>query len=177
MAGSAVPGDISKAWEWRQLNDELDRRSEVDLEKVGQQIQDLQDHLKTVTNQLIDRRAWAGQVRRTGRAQRQALMGWLSIINRIGKGFGIRVPQLRREAQQKMEECRDTVPVWVMPLSRLVENFDFSAPRFDVVIIDEASQCDVMALMALAIARKVVVVGDDKQVSPGAVGQKMGTCR
>ena len=60
-----------------------------------------------------------------------------------------------------------------MPLSRLVENFDFSAPRFDVVIIDEASQCDVMALMALAIARKVVVVGDDKQVSPVAVGQQL----
>ncbi len=171
--GSTPPGDVFKAWEWRQLNDELVRRAEVDLEQLGRQIEDLQDQLKSVTNQLIDRKAWAGQVRRTRRAQRQALIGWLSIINRIGKGFGRRVPQLRREAQQKMEECREAVPVWVMPLSRLVENFDFSAPRFDVVIIDEASQCDVMALMALAIARKVVVVGDDKQVSPVAVGQQL----
>jgi very-short-patch-repair endonuclease len=171
--GSTPPGDVFKAWEWRQLNDELVRRAEVDLEELGRQIEDLQDQLKSVTNQLIDRKAWAGQVRRTRRAQRQALIGWLSIINRIGKGFGRRVPQLRREAQQKMEECREAVPVWVMPLSRLVENFDFSAPRFDVVIIDEASQCDVMALMALAIARKVVVVGDDKQVSPVAVGQQL----
>ena len=172
--GSTPPGDVFKAWEWRQLNDELVRRAEVDLEELGRQIEDLQDQLKSVTNQLIDRKAWAGQVRRTRRAQRQALIGWLSIINRIGKGFGRRVPQLRREAQRKMEECREAVPVWVMPLSRLVENFDFSAPRFDVVIIDEASQCDVIALMALAIARKVVVVGDDKQVSPVAVGQQLG---
>jgi very-short-patch-repair endonuclease len=171
--GSTPPGDALKAWEWRQLNDELDHRAEVDLEDLGRQIQDINDQLKRLTNQLIDRRAWVGQVRRTGTAQRQSLMGWLSIVTRIGRGFGRRVPQLRREAQQKMEECRDAVPVWIMPLSRLVENFDFSEPRFDVVIIDEASQCDVMALMALAIARKVVVVGDDKQVSPTAVGQKV----
>lgn len=171
--GNSPPGDALKAWEWRQHNDELDRRAEVDLEDLGRQIQEINDELKRLTNQLIDRKAWAGQVRRTGTAQRQALMGWLSIVTRIGRGFGRRVPQLRREAQMKMEECRDAVPVWIMPLSRLVENFDFSEPRFDVVIIDEASQCDVMALMALAIARKVVVVGDDKQVSPTAVGQKI----
>jgi len=171
--GILPPGDVLKAWEWRQLNDELDHRAEVDLEDLGRQIQEINDQLKRLTNQLIDRKAWVGQVRRTGTAQRQALMGWLSIVTRIGRGFGRRVPQLRREAQQKMEECRDAVPVWIMPLSRLVENFDFSEPRFDVVIIDEASQCDVMALMALAIARKVVVVGDDKQVSPTAVGQKI----
>ena len=30
--GSTPPGDIFKAWEWRQLNDELVRRAEVDLE-------------------------------------------------------------------------------------------------------------------------------------------------
>ena len=171
--GHNPPGYAMNAWDWRQLNDELDRRAEVDLEDLGYQIQEINDQLKRLTNQLIDRKAWIGQVRRTGTAQRQALMGWLSIVGRIGKGFGRRVPQLRREAQQKMEECRDAVPVWIMPLSRLVENFDFSAPRFDVVIIDEASQCDVMALMALAIARKVVVVGDDKQVSPTAVGQRI----
>jgi very-short-patch-repair endonuclease len=41
------------------------------------------------------------------------------------------------------------------------------------VVIDEASQCDVMALLALALAKKVVIVGDDEQVSPLAVGQKL----
>jgi very-short-patch-repair endonuclease len=169
----AVPGDVMRAWEWRQLNDELIRRDEVDLEQIGRDLENLNSRIKDVTNQLVDRRAWAGQVRRTTLAHRQALMGWLQTINRIGKGFGKRVAALRTAAQQEMEKCRDAVPVWVMPLSRVVENFDFSAPRFDVVIIDEASQCDVMALLALAIARNVVVVGDDKQVSPVAVGQKL----
>ncbi|HWG45703.1 MAG TPA: AAA domain-containing protein, partial [Gemmataceae bacterium] len=112
------------------------------------------------------------QVRHTSLAQRQALVGWLHTIGRIGKGFGKRAAMLRRVAQQKMEDCRTAVPVWIMPLARVAESFDFSGPRFDVVIIDEASQCDVMALLAVVLARQVVIVGDEKQVSPLAVGQK-----
>ena len=36
-----------------------------------------------------------------------------------------------------------------MPLSRVVENFDPRRNRFDVVIIDESSQADVIALTAI----------------------------
>ena len=42
----------------------------------------------------------------------------------------------------------------------------------DVVILDEASQSDVLGLTAFALAKEVVVVGDHEQVSPYAVGQK-----
>jgi metallophosphoesterase superfamily enzyme len=38
------------------------------------------------------------------------------------------------------------------------------------VIIDEASQSDLTALPSLLRAKKVLIVGDDKQVSPDAVG-------
>jgi hypothetical protein len=38
------------------------------------------------------------------------------------------------------------------------------------VIIDEASQSDLTALPALLRAKKILVVGDDKQVSPEGVG-------
>jgi very-short-patch-repair endonuclease len=61
-----------------------------------------------------------------------------------------------------------------MPLSRVVENFDPRLTRFDVVIIDEASQSDVMALVALYLGKTVLVVGDHEQVSPSAVGQDLG---
>ena len=102
------------------------------------------------------------------------MVGWLDTIRRIGKGHGIRVSLLRAEAARKMSECRGAVPVWVMPLSRVVENFDPRTTRFDVVIIDEASQSDVMALVALYLGKTVLVVGDHEQVSPSAVGQDLG---
>ena len=59
-----------------------------------------------------------------------------------------------------MVQSRSAVPVWIMPLSRVVENFDPTQVRFDVVIIDEASQSDVMALIALYLGKQVVIVGD-----------------
>ncbi len=37
---------------------------------------------------------------------------------------------------------------------------------FDVVIVDEASQSDLWALPAILRGKRILVVGDDKQVSP-----------
>jgi very-short-patch-repair endonuclease len=168
------PRDAPSAWTWRQLNDELDRRSGVSLEALQAKSEKMREQLRRATVELIDKRSWSSQVRRTSSRQRQALVGWLDTIRRIGKGHGIRVSHLRAEAARKMRECRGAVPVWVMPLSRVVENFDPRTTRFDVVIIDEASQSDVMALVALYLGKTVLVVGDHEQVSPSAVGQDLG---
>ena len=172
--GEQPPGDPETAWIWRQLEQELNHRASVSLEQLQAKNDKLREELRRVTVDLIDRRAWAFQAKRTTSRQRQALIGWLDTIRRIGKGTGIRVPKLRAEAAKKMRECRSAVPVWVMPLSRVVENFDPRSARFDVVIIDEASQSDVMALMALYLGKTVLVVGDHEQVSPTAVGQDLG---
>ena len=168
------PRNAASAWTWRQLNDELDRRSGVSLEALQTKSEKMREQLRRATVELIDKRSWSSQARRTSSRQRQALVGWLDSIRRIGKGHGIRVSLLRMEAARKMSECRGAVPVWVMPLSRVVENFDPGTTRFDVVIIDEASQSDVMALVALYLGKTVLVVGDHEQVSPSAVGQDLG---
>ena len=168
------PRDPASAWTWRQLNDELDRRAGVSIETLQAKSEKLREQLRRVTVGLIDTQAWSAQARRTSSRQRQALVGWLDTIRRIGKGHGIRVSLLRTEAARKMSECRSAVPVWVMPLSRVVENFDPCSTRFDVVIIDEASQSDVMALVALYLGKTALVVGDHEQVSPSAVGQDLG---
>ena len=172
-AAPSHPGNAIEAWLWRQLHDELERRASVHLEEIQYSIDRCNEDLRTITVELIDRRAWSFQAKRTSLTQRQALIGWLDTIRKIGKGTGIRAPRLRAEAAGKMAECRTAVPVWIMPLSRVVENFDPRKSRFDVVIIDEASQSDVMALVALYLGASVVVVGDHEQVSPSAVGQEI----
>lgn len=166
----APPGDVQAAWLWRQLHDELERRGKKSFPALQAQIDRLGPELRRVTAELIERRAWGAQVRRTTPQQQQALVGWLDMVRRIGKGMGKRVPRLIVEASQKMTECRSAVPVWIMPLARAVETFE-PTTRFDVVITDEASQADVMALIPFYMARRVVVVGDHEQVSPSAVGQ------
>ncbi|MFZ2627560.1 MAG: AAA domain-containing protein, partial [Rugosibacter sp.] len=67
--------------------------------------------------------------------------------------------------------CRAAVPVWVMPVSMIAENFDPRTTRFDVVIVDEASQADLNALIPVYLGSQVVVVGDNEQVTPLGVGK------
>jgi hypothetical protein len=172
-SGRDLPGDAEEAWLWRQLHDELEARAKVSLPALQKEIARFQKDLQATTAELVDRRAWASQVRRTTLVQRQSLIGWLNTVRRIGKGTGKRVPRLRAEARSKMAESRTAVPVWIMPLSRVVESFTPGSTRFDVVIIDEASQSDVMGLLAFYLGRQVIVVGDHEPVSPDAVGERL----
>ncbi|MFS8064294.1 MAG: AAA domain-containing protein, partial [Luteimonas sp.] len=131
------------------------------------------DALREATGQLIDRSAWLGQLRRTNLAARQALQGWADTQRKIGKGTGKRVPELQAKARELLTQAREAVPVWIMPLTRVAESFDPRQGRFDVVIIDEASQSDITGLLAWYLGESVVVVGDHEQVSPSAVGQQI----
>ena len=62
-------------------------------------------------------------------------------------------------------------PVWIMPISLVAEHFDPATSQFDVVIIDEASQADLNALIPLYMGKQVIVVGDHEQVTPLGVGK------
>lgn len=67
-------------------------------------------------------------------------------------------------------QSNPAVPCWIMSHHRIAETLPAELGCFDLVIIDEASQSDLTALPALLRARKILVVGDDKQVSPEGVG-------
>lgn len=165
------PGEPGAAWEWRQLHDELERRAATDLDECQSALDQASRRLRQIKVELIDRMAWLAQTRRTSPSQRQALIGWLDTIRKLGKGTGANAPRLRAAAARLMSQCQGAVPVWVMPLARVVQNFNPHTTRFDAVIIDEASQSDILALGALYLGRRVIVVGDHEQVSPAAVGQ------
>jgi very-short-patch-repair endonuclease/DNA polymerase III delta prime subunit len=169
--GGQPPGDPEPAWRWRQLEQALCERHARDVQAVQRDIAKSSEMVMQATAEAVNSQAWAKQKDRIKLPQQQALVGWLQTIRRIGRGTGRRAPRLRAEARRQMEQCRDAVPVWIVPLSRLAENFEIQSGLFDVVIIDEASQCDILGLIALYIGKRVVVVGDNEQVSPDAVGE------
>ena len=171
----ALPGNVADAWLHRQLADEIARRQRSSLEAAQAELEQARMDLRRVTAELSETAAWEAQLHRTSLADQQALIGWLDTVKRIGKGTGKRAGVLREEAQRLMGRAAEAVPVWVMPLSRVVHSFDPARSPFDVVIIDEASQMDVLGLIAIYLGKKVVVVGDHEQVSPLAVGQDVDT--
>jgi very-short-patch-repair endonuclease len=171
-AGGVPPGNPTDAWQWRQLHDELERRGRVSLETLQERIDKLGKQLRETTAELTEKKAWLAQARRTSLEQRQALRGWKEFMRRVGRGTGIRAPRLLAEARKLIPVCQSAVPVWIMPLNRVVESFDPQKNSFDVVIIDEASQADVMSMAALYLGKEIIIVGDHEQVSPLAVSQR-----
>ncbi len=172
-AGPNLPGDVEAAWQHRQFTQELDRRARLDPDTLQRELSTLNDHVQTVTRSLVENLSWAAQAKRTSPAEHAALTAWAQFIRRIGKGTGKRAEEHRREARKQLDVARGAVPVWIMPLARVAESFLPGERLFDVVILDEASQCDISALVAFALGRQVVVVGDDEQVSPLDIGQNV----
>lgn len=69
----------------------------------------------------------------------------------------------------------DVLPVWLLSPETLAVLFP-REPLFDVVIIDEASQCTVEhGLPVLMRSRRVVVAGDDKQMPPTSFFQSQAS--
>jgi very-short-patch-repair endonuclease len=102
-------------------------------------------------------------------------IGASTALRKIGKGTGRSAAAWQAHAQRAMESAVEAVPVWVMSIDRAIEQFAGGA-RFDVVIVDEASQADLFALPVLSLAERAVVVGDDQQIGPqlGFVGSVSG---
>jgi very-short-patch-repair endonuclease/DNA polymerase III delta prime subunit len=164
------PGEVREAWNIKQWSQELNRRQKVDFDRLQHETNRLRQQVRSATANYVENRTWASQLRRTGVRQQQALVGWLDLMRKIGTGKGKRAPHLKAMAREKLSECRDAVPVWIMPLSRLAESYHPGESMFDVVILDEASQCEITGLLAFALGRETLVVGDHEQVSPEAVG-------
>lgn len=171
--GAEPPGDVTAAWRWRQWCQELERRALVSMTDLQARLERTEKDLREIAAQIIEHETWAAQCERTGLQARQALMGFVQTIRKIGKGTGKRVPELLSKARELLASARRAVPVWIMPLSRVYESFDPREKKFDVVIIDEASQSDVTALAALYLGYEHIVVGDKEQVTPDAIGQRI----
>jgi very-short-patch-repair endonuclease len=160
------------AWAWRQAETWVGRIIGGDDPAALQtQLEAQRSRISRLTTQLASESAWLAVALNLTDPQRAALTAWSQALKKVGKGTGKYAAHWRGEAQRAMQQASSAVPVWIMPTWRVVESFDpATTPPFDVVIVDESSQCDVFATAVLGMARKAVIVGDDKQISPQAVG-------
>ena len=173
MHGEAtVPASICDAWKWKQLTGILDGIMKQPFTELQAESVRLSSEYRKITAAYAERRAWYYLLTRTEADLdlRQALQGWKQTVKRIGKGTGKTAPKFKAEARKLMEKCQSAVPGWIMPINRALESLNPKTNRFDIIIIDEASQADVSSLAILYMGRKLIIVGDDKQVSPMAVG-------
>jgi very-short-patch-repair endonuclease len=162
---------LAEAWNWYRASDWLERFADPRRERaLLQTIDSCQQRIRQRTEELTAYKAWEYVLARLRQEEREHLSAWRLAIKKVGKGTGKYAPQYRREARQHLERCRSAIPAWVMPVYRVAETIRPQPDMFDVVIIDEASQSGPEALFLMYIAKKIVVVGDDQQISPESVG-------
>ncbi len=174
---SQVPGDANQAWLTRRLETKLRELDALDVDVLSRELKSLRARFKEETVQLIQLRSLLKLKEKTTDEQLQSLSSWLSYTKKIGKGTGKKAPIYIKSAKQEMIKCQQTVPVWIMPMEKVMQNFHPASNRFDLVIIDEASQSNLNALACVYLAKQVIVVGDDQQVSPESIGEKADEIR
>lgn len=166
-----LPQTFRDAWQWKRLEHYINTISNT------QQLEDLyitrQTHEKNLSRayaQLAANKTWLALAQNASEKTLVALQRYKIAVQKIGKNTGKNAPRYRKEAQIALKEATTAIPCWVMSHFQVSESMPAEPGLFDLVIVDEASQSSIDALPVLLRAKKLLVVGDNKQVSPSNVG-------
>ena len=87
---------------------------------------------------------------------RQVLGNMLALIKLKG--------QIDAEAQGLLPDAAKVLPCWALT-NLTARRFPFAAGCFDIVVVDEASQCDIASALPLLFrAKRAVIIGDPQQL-------------
>ncbi|KTF69001.1 AAA domain-containing protein [Sphingomonas sp. HT-1] len=164
-----TPGDWRARWTLRRLATWLQRIDCHDrLAALSGERSDNEDQLRRAYEESIELRTWCRLAEKASDQVRSALAAYAQAMRKIGRGTGIRAGRYRQDARAAADRAKNALPCWIMPHYRVSESLPAELGLFDLVVIDEASQSTVAALPALLRAKQVLIVGDDRQVSPDA---------
>ncbi|MGZ8215420.1 MAG: AAA domain-containing protein, partial [Methylosarcina sp.] len=164
---SLLPEDWRNLWRINRLANHLEMiDGRAELKRLAGLRAELEAELAHSYQDAVAQRTWLNLAENASPSVKAALQAYLSAVMKIGKGKGKRAPMYQRQARNAAMLASPAIPCWIMPHYRISESLPAEFGSFDLVIIDEASQSDLSALPAIFRANKILVVGDDKQVSP-----------
>lgn len=167
-----LPGDWETRWRLRRLECWLEGNDQHHrLRALGTDRAEKEALLKNAYERSIELRTWLELSNKASDGVKAALAAYADAMRRIGRGTGKRAGRYRRDARNASDRAKGALPCWIMPHYRVSESLPADLGLFDLVIVDEASQSTVAALPALLRAKTILIVGDDKQVSPDLVGR------
>ena len=168
------PGDWQRRWRLRRLASWLDASQQLDqFRGLHQDRQRVEGDLAQAYTRLIEQRTWLALKQQASPVVMAALSAYAVAVGKIGRGTGKSANRHRKTARRAANAVKGALPCWIMPHHRVSESLPPELGIFDLVIVDEASQSTLAGLPALFRAQQILVVGDDKQVSPDHVGLDM----
>ena len=167
-----VPEELEEAWKCRQFVQQLDK-ARLDGGGNEEILHQGIARLLSITAALVEKLAWQHLLRELQDGDRRAnLMGWYKEMKRANKNGSQSSSRRARTLRKQITELQPIIPAWIMPLDRVWETLRPESRKFDVIIVDEASQADITALPLLYFGHKIIIVGDDKQVAPEGISLK-----
>jgi very-short-patch-repair endonuclease len=162
-----VPAQWAKSWTWARLRGHLEAiEARHEIRELAARRLALSHGLQRLYSDLVAKCAWLQAKNNATPRILSALNGYATAVRKIGQGTGTNAARYRRDARDAMTDAAGAVPCWIMSHARISEAMPADIGTFDLVIVDEASQSDLWALPAILRGKKILVVGDDKQVSP-----------
>lgn len=137
------------------------------LEAIDREERDLQDRIARHSIQLW--KLWLRlQPSRLSAQERQNLGRYTALLRMVTEAGdeGQLSKQAYAQYAQLLQEISHLLPCWAVTSLSARGRIPFQPAVFDIVVFDEASQCDIAsALPLLYRAKSVVVIGDPKQLS------------
>lgn len=162
---------LPDAWLWRVADRRLSQLTDRDRQqRLERQLDAEERKVASARAELASALAWHHLFTRMLDAAAQHLQAYAESMRKLGKGAGKYAATHRANAQKHLSECQSAVPAWIMPLFQVAQTVRIEPNRFDVVIVDEASQAGIEAMHLFFLAPKIIVVGDQEQISPQGVG-------
>lgn len=162
---------LDQAWAWVATRAWLRQVINKDNYNVlTEQRKEIEKKIEATILRLVELRAWKAFFDRLDERTQQSLIAWQKAMARVGKGTGKYAFKHRRAARSYLRDCIQKIPAWIMPAHKLWDTVTAEVGMFDTIIIDEASQAGIESLILLLLGKRIVVVGDEKQNSPEAVG-------
>jgi len=164
-----LPGAWRESWQWSRISGYLRRIDGRDrIRGLSRLRLECEDDCRKTFTEVVKRKTYLGLKRTLTDRVQAALVMFTQALSSLGSGKGKRAARFRGDARRAIENCYSAVPCWIMPTWRISEQLPPEIGSFDLVIVDEASQSSIEALPALMRGRQLLIVGDDRQVSPTA---------
>jgi very-short-patch-repair endonuclease len=166
-----TPATWRRSWDWARAAGFISRISDREtIARMSGLRADREAEQRRLLGEIVRLRTFIGLKQGITEQVAAALAKFVAAVRRIGAGTGKSAERHRRASREAALEAATSVPCWILPEWRVAEQLPSTLGCFDLVIVDEASQSDITALPVVLRGKQLLVVGDDKQVSPSAVG-------
>ena len=156
---------IKSRWGLRKNLHRAERQAPVRSDVLGRNVSEKREQLRTLALSLL-KQAASHRTCSAQKAERNQLRELAKLLGRNqanSKNFPI-FDRLKAEPD-RCKMLLNILPCWIMSPDDVARLFPCKPALFDVVIIDEASQCDLPSMTpVLYRAGQVVVAGDSKQM-------------